>query len=227
MVKKVLFGVAGALIATVSVPAGAVVTICQGTGQQCAPQTDANILINAATNQNTIMGSFNSGSTNASGIFDSSENLNGDANGQAVISAANGSVLNDLSFVLTNNFTFGVATFNLSATGPAIANEATSVTIFFTRLGGVMGSQTLSIDTNGSNFFGIFGTQGERFTGLSFDGAGDTGVVDFRQLRLGDVSAAVSPVPEPRTWAMMLLGFGAVGFSMRRRRRTDNLLQAA
>ncbi len=27
------------------------------------------------------------------------------------------------------------------------------------------------------------------------------------------------PVPEPATWAMMLVGFGAVGFSMRRRRR--------
>ena len=32
-------------------------------------------------------------------------------------------------------------------------------------------------------------------------------------------------VPEPATWAMMLLGFGAVGVSMRRRRRT--VLQAA
>ena len=27
-------------------------------------------------------------------------------------------------------------------------------------------------------------------------------------------------VPEPATWAMMLLGFGAVGYSIRRRRRT-------
>ena len=27
-------------------------------------------------------------------------------------------------------------------------------------------------------------------------------------------------VPEPGTWAMMLLGFGAIGFSMRRRRHS-------
>lgn len=31
-------------------------------------------------------------------------------------------------------------------------------------------------------------------------------------------SAAVSPVPEPTTWAMMLIGFAAVGFSMRTRK---------
>ena len=33
-------------------------------------------------------------------------------------------------------------------------------------------------------------------------------------------------VPEPGTWAMMLLGFGAVGFAMRRRRRPA-LMQVA
>ncbi|MEO7411252.1 MAG: PEPxxWA-CTERM sorting domain-containing protein [Sphingomicrobium sp.] len=37
---------------------------------------------------------------------------------------------------------------------------------------------------------------------------------------------AVAAVPEPATWAMMLLGFGAVGFSMRRNRRPA-LVQAA
>lgn len=36
---------------------------------------------------------------------------------------------------------------------------------------------------------------------------------------------AQSAVPEPSSWAMMLIGFGAVGFSMRRKRQT--LLQAA
>lgn len=34
------------------------------------------------------------------------------------------------------------------------------------------------------------------------------------------------PVPEPATWAMMLLGFGAIGYAMRRRRRPA-LMQVA
>ena len=34
-------------------------------------------------------------------------------------------------------------------------------------------------------------------------------------------------VPEPSTWALMLLGFGAVGFMMRRRCATHHLPQAA
>jgi hypothetical protein len=36
----------------------------------------------------------------------------------------------------------------------------------------------------------------------------------------GTLSFAASAVPEPTTWAMMLVGFGAVGYSMRRRPAT-------
>ena len=38
--------------------------------------------------------------------------------------------------------------------------------------------------------------------------------------------AATSPVPEPATWAMMLMGFGAVGYSMRRRTVGYKIAQA-
>lgn len=35
---------------------------------------------------------------------------------------------------------------------------------------------------------------------------------------------SIAPVPEPSTWALMLLGFGAMGMSIRRRRRGDTSL---
>ncbi|UZK67671.1 PEPxxWA-CTERM sorting domain-containing protein [Sphingomonas sp. M1-B02] len=70
-----------------------------------------------------------------------------------------------------------------------------------------------------------------RVVGLSFGagsafGAGFTGFVDNAQFttNLGtdtvnfEKTAAVSAVPEPATWAMMLIGFGAIGTSMRRRK---------
>lgn len=44
-------------------------------------------------------------------------------------------------------------------------------------------------------------------------------------LRVDDISGTArlvnSAVPEPGTWAMMLVGFGAIGFSLRRRPRTQ------
>lgn len=56
-------------------------------------------------------------------------------------------------------------------------------------------------------------------------------------LKSGDIiisqtQAAFTPgspgaVPEPSTWAMMLLGFGAIGVSLRRRRKSTGTLRAA
>jgi hypothetical protein len=60
-----------------------------------------------------------------------------------------------------------------------------------------VGSLTVTIDRNGSSdFYGI----------------------DYAQL--SDQFVVQPSVPEPSTWAMMLIGFGAVGFGMRRRKQT-------
>ena len=53
--------------------------------------------------------------------------------------------------------------------------------------------------------FGPFGGGGPFFEGPPVGGAGPLG-------------APLAPVPEPQTWAMMILGFGAVGYLIRRRR---------
>ena len=42
-----------------------------------------------------------------------------------------------------------------------------------------------------------------------------------------EFTPVAGPVPEPATWAMMLLGFGAVGFSIRRKRKTALISQFA
>jgi hypothetical protein len=41
-----------------------------------------------------------------------------------------------------------------------------------------------------------------------------------------EVPASTAVVPEPSTWAMMLLGFGAIGFAARRRKRTATRTRA-
>ena len=41
------------------------------------------------------------------------------------------------------------------------------------------------------------------------------------------VGVGTPPVPEPATWAMMLIGFGGIGMAMRRRRRDTKLPQLA
>ena len=43
----------------------------------------------------------------------------------------------------------------------------------------------------------------------------------------GTITITDHGVPEPATWAMMLLGFGAIGWQLRRRRSSLALAQAA
>lgn len=71
--------------------------------------------------------------------------------------------------------------------------------------------------------FGDGGTgQGDRtiFYEYNFGSSGNTGITLNTQSFSNAVlyATALSPVPEAATWAMMLLGFGAIGLSMQVRR---------
>ena len=44
---------------------------------------------------------------------------------------------------------------------------------------------------------------------------------------IDNIALTTGGVPEPSTWAMMLLGFGAIGFTIRRRKSANALTQLA
>jgi hypothetical protein len=57
-------------------------------------------------------------------------------------------------------------------------------------------------------------------------GAGFFSDFEAANLSLG-LNGAVAAVPEPATWALMILGFGAVGVAMRRRHSVAAKVRAA
>jgi hypothetical protein len=73
--------------------------------------------------------------------------------------------------------------------------------------------------------FNGFSLVSDGFTpGLTYGLVGDTITINWAGTGTGDhnfsaIFSFVSGVPEPGTWAMMLLGFGGIGFVMRRDRR--------
>lgn len=93
-------------------------------------------------------------------------------------------------------------------------------------IGGRTGSHVVAFNTAafdggltlGDEFTNLWGQQ--LFTGSTAAPTLRTG--DFALLIDGEagrtVSLNISAVPEPMTWAMMVLGFGAAGAAMRRRR---------
>ncbi|WP_445191633.1 PEPxxWA-CTERM sorting domain-containing protein [Sphingomonas sp. Tas61C01] len=98
---------------------------------------------------------------------------------------------------------------------------------------GVLGNSGNQINLKLSDWAQYFSSDA-KVVGLSFGagsgfGSGFTGFVDNAKVttRLGtdaiNFETVQSAVPEPSTWAMMLLGMGAVGASMRRRKVTTRV----
>lgn len=79
-------------------------------------------------------------------------------------------------------------------------------------LGETSGGQFILAFTGGDPGTVTLSNATVRYQSTGLDGQGSA---------IGTPTNPPPPVPEPATWAMMLLGFGAVGYSLRRRRRSD------
>ena len=138
--------------------------------------------------------------------------------GQTGLTGSDGD-LTKLSFGLTDptlGFTTGV--FRVDPTGGT--SGATSLTITgIDQFGGAAGTftNTLAIPSNG--FFNLTASGGELIKSISFTANGQLDLVD--QVRIGGV-ANVGAVPEPSTWAMMVIGLFGVGFMAYRRKQNGH-----
>jgi len=89
-----------------------------------------------------------------------------------------------------------------------------------------LGGQTIATSVYSNPNHGFSGWMRERFV-FTFDGANN--VLSFLAVGTPDGlppfslldGVSATAVPEPATWAMMLAGFGLVGFAARRRARTS------
>jgi hypothetical protein len=86
--------------------------------------------------------------------------------------------------------------------------------VVYTITGGMLppadGNQTLGSTNRRVNL--DFGSGGQSLTGLRFTSTG-------KAFEFDDI--AIGRVPEPQTWAMLIIGFGMVGVTARRRNRTS------
>jgi hypothetical protein len=96
-------------------------------------------------------------------------------------------------------------------------NETFDVT---TNLGSYLFNVSLNTATNSAplTFVGFESSGGEIITSVNWSGPQAAGITD--------VQLGVSAVPEPSTWAMMLLGFAGIGFMAYRRKSRPALIAA-
>jgi len=139
-------------------------------------------------------------------------NLNVEGLGNGTLDARNqrATALNELA---------GPSTFSASTLVPLAKYDTGGPTIDFGQA--LYGVTIVGFHVGGANGGGGIGYSGTAF--YKFD-AGTTGITSFTFSMPGLSNAALYmtgsavPVPEPATWAMMIVGFGGVGAILRRRR---------
>ncbi|MBB4155293.1 hypothetical protein GGQ80_003213 [Sphingomonas jinjuensis] len=204
--RKLCFAVLVASSAVIAAPANAVTTVTSGSVSSAHLFSPA---VNLSTTPVTYS-VFNGGTfqVTGSGDLSAASGRTGTLNGSINFSKTVGTVL---AQTLTDLFVFSDGnggTYNFSGT--------TVQTVTF--------SDTPGITTSGS--FKVFGSLIDTNLGvgatastltISFNSTGSSAYSSSATMSIGGVAPAV---PEPATWAMMLVGFGMIGAASRYRRRS-------
>jgi PEP-CTERM motif len=204
--------VAGLALATSPARAGTVCLTVEGvtqtptTGTQgsCTTSTETEVKLNDAKNVNSGTGLAGTLTVDFASL--TKIDL---ANGNATITpTANG---NDVSFGNLDVTTPG-ATFTDILFGVQMTNlDATSLTVEALNNGIVVGAWSLTgLPHDSDQQFNLVGSLGTSFDEVSLIAGAASGIKEAKQFDLSGIS---STVPEPSTWAMMLLGFAGLAYA--------------
>lgn len=194
--------IAAAAIMSAAVPAKASIVFNTG-----ASGTGNNVLFSTITGNGTSTLTTNTNQGDNVTFTSTTDTLTSPSNGQARLVAGDGS-LDELMWFLTNTsngFTKSVFNIDVPKNG-----GATSVTIYATDQSGTQ-SQSFSLSGNGQNFFTITSDGGDIIKSMKIVMSGGN-TDDVKQFRLDGIQPLTSAVPEPSTWAMMLVGFAGLGY---------------
>ena len=217
MPKRWFTGVAAALFAAFVVAGTAQATLVFEAKND--PQADEeNILLN-----NNDVGTTLTGTLNQSGaLFNiiGNETLKSQANGQATVSAQDGSFTYLKIEPATNGTTFQDLILDIFLEGTGQQSGTVTFTAFLSG-GGSVTSSPFSID-QGSNFFTIIASGGQSLVGLELNETGDDAIDQVRQIRISGVACVDGcpgpPVAEPGLLALLGTAMlGMIGFASRRR----------
>ncbi|UUR08243.1 PEPxxWA-CTERM sorting domain-containing protein [Sphingomonas glaciei] len=209
MRRLMLSALASAAIATATIATPAQATITITTDQQTGQGAIVLLPVNQTGTQ--VMGETQAGYKLN---FTSTQQITTPANGQARIQAVTGD-LNNILITAADGGSFEFIEFNLfSGSGANLVATITGLDQFGNAYSYVFGDDARE-NVSGENFFFAATDTLQSIKSIGFTSTGG-GFADIRQIRVGP--GAIAAVPEPGTWALMLIGFGGIGASLRRRR---------
>lgn len=110
--------------------------------------------------------------------------------------------------------------------GPNTTDICVSLIYYFTGGFTQPGVERVIVGNFGLNS-GFAGDPDNFFSNPDTFGGGDTSGSLSSTTAVFTLSPLITAVPEPSTWGMMLMGFGALGAALRRRKRAHHLMQTA
>lgn len=172
--------------------------------------TDENVLFNNLGPSRAIVTSTNK---DTQVTFTGDEVLDATAGGQAKITGADRD-LAALDFFLTDPAaSMSAVEFSISAPNGRQSADVFATIRFYDQFGAATTLENASLDS-GQNWFAAYVTLASQISRVEIDTS--AGIRDIRHVRISTANA-VTPVPEPASWAMLIAGFGVVG-ALRRRR---------